>query len=484
MTATVNADEPRSSAPCAHAFFDAVNGTDGARVFWELCGDSPVTLNRRGGDGKVTVLRTENTSVAASLPWHVEVLRRGSYFFLSVNEQKLSWVNHPAADIDCKNSVVLGDEPLVGEAGVLGNGLAVSGLAQTCISWEQDLPTAPVLSHGGGNGSWYEGQLFPGAVLTVNGTHYLYVCGSDLVAPGEESGGHVRVGVAVSTDPELKHWQLHPEPVLDLGKAGDWDSANVFVNGAVVAPDGRVALTFAGDGDGKGLTWGGIGVAFGRGPLGPFEKSAANPVLRLGAKGRWDAGAIHEHVVVKLPAPGSASAVAAAGNYSYAMLYTGFPDRPPYGDQGGLAFSDDLLVWSRYGGNPVLRHDPDADNWDSAHRRPRSLDLIDGVWYLLYEGANAVRHGCYRDSVGLARSTDLLSWGTHPLRVAVPQQAGGRFDAVWTGWPRAVVGARRGVAHILHAAGGNDMVDRGTRHFATTGLRTVPLQRYAEWTLV
>ena len=62
--------------------------------------------------------------------------------------------------------------------------------------------------------------------------------------------------------------------------------------------------------------------------------------------------------------------------------------------------------------------------------RARSLDLIDGMWYLLYEGATAVDHTCYRDSIGLARSKDLLNWETHPLKVAVPQQAGEREAAV------------------------------------------------------
>ena len=53
--------------------------------------------------------------------------------------------------------------------------------------------------------------------------------------------------VASTDDPELKDWDLHLSPVLDLGDKGSWDSANVFVNGAVATPDDRVALTYAAD---------------------------------------------------------------------------------------------------------------------------------------------------------------------------------------------------------------------------------------------
>merc|ERR1712166_111389 len=407
----------------------------------------------------------KNSSAPGTLPWQLEILRRGSYFFLTINGKQLSWANHPAGDIDCKAGAVRGDEPLVSTISIRSTSLTVNNVSEQCIRWESSLQTQPILTHGGGNGSWYEGQLFPGAVLTVNQTHYLYLCGSDLGAPGQESGGHVRSGVASTQDPELKDWDLHRSPVLDLGDTGSWDSANVFVNGAVTTPDGGVALTYAADAF-PTSGWGGIGVAFADSPLGPFHKHP-HPVLPVGEAGEWDA-TIHEHTITRL------------SNGSYMIFYTGFGSQP-YGYQGGLAFSEDLLSWRKSSHNPVLRHDPNSANWDGAHRRPRSLDLIDGMWYLLYEGATAVDHTCYRDSIGLARSKDLLNWETHPLKVAVPQQAGARFDSIWTGWPRALI--KGGNVHVFYSAGGADFVNAGTHHFASTGLRSVPIERYTNWTI-
>merc|ERR1712007_36790 len=108
--------------------------------------------------------------------------------------------------------------------------------------------------------------------------------------------------------------------------------------------------------------------------------------------------------------------------------------------------SDDLALW-RFHPEPVLKHrtDPGFPNpaanafWDGGHVRPRSLNLIGDTWYVLYEGANTEPNGehlvgCWDDSIGLARSTDLLNWKMDfPLELAIPQQPGDGFDSLWTG---------------------------------------------------
>ena len=109
----------------------------------------------------------------------------------------------------------------------------------------------------------------------------------------QEAGGRVVVGVAVNRaaatdgaallDPD--EWALAPAPVLVNGSDGSWDDVSVFANAAVRAPDGRIALTYMGFGrdaahpDGW---WGGIGVAYGMSPVGPFVKDAA-PMIAIDA---------------------------------------------------------------------------------------------------------------------------------------------------------------------------------------------------------
>merc|ERR1712195_312188 len=95
--------EQAAATDCVEASFDR-------SVSWVICGDQ-IQLRRRQAQGGHIVLK--NSSAPGTLPWQLEILRRGSYFFLTINGKQLSWANHPAGDIDCKAGAVRGDEPLV-----------------------------------------------------------------------------------------------------------------------------------------------------------------------------------------------------------------------------------------------------------------------------------------------------------------------------------------------------------------------------------
>mmetsp|Transcript_93883 Transcript_93883/g.268830 ORF Transcript_93883/g.268830 Transcript_93883/m.268830 type:complete len:254 (-) Transcript_93883:88-849(-) len=227
------------------------------------------------------------------------------------------------------------------------------------------------------------------------------------------------------------------------------------------------------------LGWGGVGLAISKdGPLGPFVKQPS-PVLVMGEEGEWDDGAIHEHTLERLP------------NGTYVLLYTGFSSTTR-GDQGGLATSEDLLTWTKHPSNPILPSAPLANSWDGSHRRPRSLSKVGDFYYMLYEGAAEDRRdsyhdnstSCYRDAIGLARSTDLLNWATdHDMKVAIPPStnADEAFAAVWTGWPRAAPSAtfmreypdNKGSIAVLHAVGGDDFVDQGDHHYASVAKQEI-----------
>ena len=191
------------------------------------------------------------------------------------------------------------------------------------------------------------------------------------------------------------------------------------------------------------------------------------------------------------------------------LFYTGFGGFRNSIDQGGLATSEDLKSW-RFVRQPVLPHryvgkcdplreqcTPSVDaSWDGAYVRPRSLFQLGEWWYVLYEGANhyprqgsepgsASEHltGCdaITDSVGLARSRDLLSWDmSFPLELAVPSQPGDQFDSIWTGWPRI---SQHNATHmyVFYAAGGLNFWTNGTNHIADTGLMVVPVLAFEDF---
>lgn len=210
------------------------------------------------------------------------------------------------------------------------------------------------------------------------------------------------------------------------------DERSVFPNGAVVAPNGSIALTYMGQDNSD--AWGGIGLAFSPSPLGPFTRHGA-PVLRT----RPGEDPIHEHTLNRLP------------NGTYLLFYTG--NNGSTGDQGFLATSADLVQWTRYGGNPALpaASGLERGGWDSGHRRPRSLFQHQGWWYLLYEGTQEdPRTQCWGDTIGLMRARRVEGpWeDRHPLQVSVPPRVGASFDSTWTGWPRAYLDEAAGLLQV------------------------------------
>ncbi|HIE30739.1 TPA: hypothetical protein EYP66_26080 [Candidatus Poribacteria bacterium] len=452
MSATISAARPAASI---QVFF-AANQDCSNRVYWSLTPDA-LRLYRVSA-GKETLLRDERF-VPGQPPWRFSLLKRGAYYLIRINEQEAAWVWHPSGDVDTFAEVVTAVEPASGRTGfeLINGEVLLQDLQIKQVSWAQ-LPGEPILSFGP-LGSWYEGQLFPGALLKYDGTYYLYVNGSDLSASEQESGGRVRVGVATSTD--LQHWELHRGYLLE-GKSGTWDAISIMVNGAVLAPDGRVVISYMGW---NGSKWSGIGLAFSDNPEGPFEKYPGNPVLRLGNPGEWDSQAIHEHHLTQI-------------DNQYVLFYTGYDGYS--GDKVGIATSTDLIHWQRDPNNPVMGP-TGPKTWDSVHVRGRSLIKIGDMCYALYEGAAQEKRKTmpakWCDTIGLARSKDLISWERHPLNPILPQQTGDRFDSIWTGWPRMWVEGEK--VYIFYGAGGNKMITQ--KHHATTGLRILSLKRFLEW---
>jgi predicted GH43/DUF377 family glycosyl hydrolase len=79
-----------------------------------------------------------------------------------------------------------------------------------------------------------------------------------------------------------------------------------------------------------------------------------------------------------------------------------------------------------------------------------------------------VRPGWW-DTVGLARSQDLVNWEYYPRNPALPAAGISKeqFDTDWVGWPRMFV--KNGVGYVYYTGG---------KHI---GLRTISLKELTNW---
>ena len=141
-----------------------------------------------------------------------------------------------------------------------------------------------------------------------------------------------------------------------------------------------------------------------------------------------------------------------------------------------MLYSDNLIDWKPDKHNPVFSPET-LRNWDAVHVRPRSLNSINGTWYLWYEGCNhwtppGHNESHWLDTVGLARSKDLIEWDYYPSNPAVPSLGtAGQFDQNWVGWPRMVI--KDEIGCIFYTASGNISL--------SIGLRRIPIQQLIDW---
>ena len=374
-------------------------------------------------------------------PWNVKILKKGNFFRFWVNNTT-GWIRGPLGEWE--NIYEPTDNHLSVEKPA---GINLQSCTVTTLPWLQEI-AKPVISRGP-KGSFYEKQIIPGAIIEYNGAYYMYVMAG---MTGDEEGSSRRsIGVAVS--PDLKQWEVHQEPLISYL---DTPYDNLYVSGAVVTHEGRVAIMFSAQ---KFPEWQGFMLATAEHPMGRFVQFANNPVYKHPT---------HAHEFDLIRAEGMPS--------RYLLFYAGFtphPQRGPAGDRGYLLYSDDLVNWHADERNPAFGPET-PDNWDAIHVRPRSLNRIGDTWYLWYEGCNTwkpdgtTHHGWW-DTVGLARSKDLIRWEYYPRNPALPGLGinGDQFDSNWVGWPRMYV--KDNIGYVFYT--GN----------AQVGLRTIPLDSLTNW---
>lgn len=407
--------------------------------------ENEFTIGRKIGD---RIDRWKTAKGVAGPPWTIKILKKGNFYRFWVN-QATDWMRGPLGEWEKQY------EPWQAYVGLeLRGKLEVNSFTITTLPWLADL-TQPVIPKGP-VGSFYEEQAIPGAVLLYRDTYYMYFMAG---MKGNQEGSSRR-SIGLATSPDLIHWQVLPEPVITYK---DFPYDNLYVNGAQLTPDNRIAVMFSAQ---QFPEWKGFFLATADTPFGPFKAYSKKPVYKHFTHA-------HEFDLVQTDHP----------DYRYLLFYAGFTPKPatgPAGDRGYLLYSKDLIHWTPDARNPVFSPQT-LDNWDAVHIRPRSLNRIGDTWYLWYEGCNnwappQENHHGWWDTVGLARSKDLIHWDHYPRNPALPALGADaeQFDNNWTGWPRMYI--KDGTAYVFYTGGSPASI--GGVHI---GLRTIPVAQLTNW---
>ncbi|MBI2857771.1 MAG: hypothetical protein HYX90_01730 [Chloroflexi bacterium] len=220
----------------------------------------------------------------------------------------------------------------------------------------------PVLTVGP-RGSWEDGGVAIGHVAREGGRFYMWYMGS--------MSAVWNVGLATAPAPEGPWTKYRGNPVLSVGRPGEWDSVTLYV-ASVARLGGTYYLWYVGfrdhtDQDGQ------LGLATAPAPEGPWTKYQGNPVMMPGPAGSWNAGQINE------------AAIAYREGLFHAW-YAGYPERNILRAEIGYAYSLDGIRWVDGPGNPVVRRGRKGD-WDGDRLSEPHVLLEGDRIYLFHTGA-------------------------------------------------------------------------------------------------
>ena len=251
---------------------------------------------------------------------------------------------------------------------------------------------------------------------------------------GGMSKDHESIGIATVRRKDFQgsnFGELSPNPIVERGRQGDFDSEHVTDPSSIVVDD-RVHLYYSGlgcNGDWIGLATSEDGRI--------FEKSDDNPILKGRAPeivrhaGRYflyfvlpnnDGGytiysaqsengldfSKHQIRPVLEPTPGKWDGYSVTTprifdiDGRYAMVYAGSDEAVDSPKGFGLAYSNDLVHWSKYKSNPIF-HNGSAGSWDDLAIWFGTVYSWEEKLYMLYEGgANHALNASPLSQIGLA----------------------------------------------------------------------------------
>jgi hypothetical protein len=195
-------------------------------------------------------------------PWQVRLLKKGNFFRYWVNGVS-GWIREPLGVWESDHPT-RHCEPARGYVGVEAQGGRITSCNVTLLPWLATVGK-PVIT-AGPDGTFKEAHVLVGGIIEHQGTFYQYFSGSRFGC--QEGGGAREIGVAHSRN--LREWVVEPEPIVKIGAKGSWEPTGIYCSGAVVTPEGRIAVMWAAQ---NFPAWGGFGLAFADNPLGRSRSS-------------------------------------------------------------------------------------------------------------------------------------------------------------------------------------------------------------------
>ncbi len=229
------------------------------------------------------------------------------------------------------------------------------------------------------------------------GTYYLYYHGA-----GNVKGFSYQIGVATATNPLGPFKKYEKNPIVKIGKKGDWDG--MYVACAMVVKEGidKYYMFYTGRNDhgptGKGWD---VGLATAPGPLGPWTPYEGNPLMKdfgyvggvVKVKGKYFLYGEHPHT--------------AAEDYGPLILATADAPQGPW-----IVETEPVLKQGEWG------------EWDSGGISEAEVLYHSGVFHLFYSGTKAYNpRKLSRESLGYAFSYDGYNWSKYGLNPVATREA-------------------------------------------------------------
>ncbi len=250
----------------------------------------------------------------------------------------------------------------------------------------------PILT-AGAPGSWDDKIIEAADILEDLGQYYLYYHGV-----GSAEDGY-QLGVASSSHPLGPFVKHGDAPIVPKGTPGSWDDANTFcavvVKVTQVEKDTKAKFYMLYGGTSRAgkadVPICDIGLATADNPLGPWEKSPKNPILKdfgyngglVERDGKW-------YLFNAWP-------ISSAGGRDYSPMAVATAEKP----EG---------PWTKYEGNPILDKGGWGE-WDDGGFSEARVFSTGNFFHMFYGGAKPSHpRFASRESIGYAYSRDGLHW--------------------------------------------------------------------------
>jgi predicted GH43/DUF377 family glycosyl hydrolase len=299
--------------------------------------------------------------------------------------------------------------------------------------------------------AWESHSVTVPHVIKVGGIYKMWYAGGldDVV---------FRIGYAESLD-GINWTRPSPNPVLDLGPPGSWDSVSLTI-ASVLLDNGTYRMWYGGTNNSGAILSIGYAVSSdGRN----WSKYGQNPVITPGPPGSWDSVAIDPDYIEKI---GSV----------FFMWYMGWDGSRM---RIGLAISADGVDWTKSALNPILSEGPLPYVWDRAHVFHPGLVREQNTMKMWYSGDAG--DGPWHVKIGLAEA-QILGAGTFESSVFDSGGNGTIWNAIY--WNAtlppntiALFSSRSGDTPTPDASWSN-----WTEDLTISGsLLTLPRSRYAQY---